>query len=809
MFHDLRFGLRILLKNPGFAFIAIITMALGIGANTAIFSVVNAVLLHPLPFPESEQLVRVYGQFLATSQENMRASVLEFEDYREQTQSFEEIAAYDDLSANLTPPAGDPERVQALLATPELFSLMRVAPQAGRTFSPDEAQDSHDDVVIISDELWRRRFGADPGVVGRTVILNGRSHTIIGIMPGGFDFPQRTDLWKPLWFPPDQYDQQRRGNRGLEVVARLKPDVSLSAARGEMDHLAAQLTSQYPRNYESRGWKIGIVPLLEDYVGSTRQGLLILLGAVTFVMLIACANVANLSLTRAIARRQEIAVRMALGAGRWRVTKQLLTESILLALVGGTAGLALAGLGADLLLQFAPSDMPRIHDVRIDGIVLSFTVAVSLLTGIVFGLVPALTASNPDLNETLKEGGRSGIGGARRHRMRSILVVSEIALALVLLAGAGLLFKSFSRLQQIDPGFKTEGVLTMRMMLPYETYEKSAQRGAFYRRVLEQLNATPGVQSASATSQVPLTRAITSGTMSAENSAVGPADLPVEAEWRWITPDYFKAMGITLLSGRDFAVNDTDGAPLVAIVDESFANRFYPNEDALGKRIKRGKLDSTRPWMTIVGIARHVQSRRLEASSGVQVYFPFYQDPTAFNMSLAIRTNAPDPLSISGTVREIILSLDNNQPVYDVFTLNRIVGNSLAQRRFSMLLMGIFAAVALVLAAVGIYGMMSYSVAQRTHEIGIRMALGAQRFDVQKMVMNEGVKLAVVGLAIGLACALVLTRLLGRLLFEISAADPLTYAEIAILLVSVSLLASFLPAWRATRVDPMAALRYE
>ena len=807
MFHDLRFGLRILLKNPGFAFIAVLTMALGIGANTAIFSVVNAVLLHPLPFPESEQLVRVYGRFLATSQENMRASVLEFSDYREQTQSFEEIAAYDDFSANLTPPAGDPERIQALLATPELFSLMKVAPQAGRIFLPDEAQDGRDDVVIISDELWRRRFGADPEIVGRAVILNGRNNTIIGIMPRGFDFPQRTDLWKPLWFPADQYDQQRRGNRGLEVMARLKPNVSLSAAQAEMDHLSDHLTSQYPRNYASRGWKIGIVPLLEDYVGSTRQGLLILLGAVTFVMLIACANVANLSLTRAIARRQEIAVRMALGAGRWRVTRQLLTESILLALAGGTVGLGLAGVGTDLLLQFAPSDMPRINDVRINGIVLSFTIALSLLTGIVFGLVPALTASNPDLNGTLKEGGRSD--GARSHRMRSILVVSEIALALVLLVGAGLLLKSFWRLQRVDPGFNPEGVLTMRMMLPYETYEKPTQRGAFYSRILERINATPGVESASATSQVPLTRAIASGTMSGENSAVGPADLPVEAEWRWIAPDYFKAMSTPLLNGRDFGAYDTESTPLVAIVDESFANRFYPNENALGKRIKRGKLDSTRPWMTIVGIVRHVQSQRLEASSGVQVYFPFYQDPTAFNMSLAIRTNAPDPLSISGTVRETILSLDNNQPVYDVLTLDSIVGNSLAQRRFSMLLMGIFAAVALVLAAVGIYGMMSYSVAQRMHEIGVRLALGAQRFDVQKMVMGEGIKLSIAGLAIGVACALGLTRLLGSLLFDISAADPVTYAEIAILLVSVSLLASFLPAWRATRVDPMTALRYE
>jgi putative ABC transport system permease protein len=807
MIQDLRFGLRMLLKNPAFTSIAVITMALGIGANTAIFTVVNAVLLHPLPFPESERLVRIHGHFLATSQENMRASVLELADYQQQTQSFEQIAGYDDFSANITPPGGEPERVEALLATPELFSVMKVPPQAGRVFLPDEAQDGHDDVAIISDELWRRRFGADPEVVGRTVLLNGRNHTIIGIMPRGFEFPKRTALWKPWLFPADQYDQQRRGNRGIEVIGRLKPGVILSAAQAEMDHLAVQLTSQYPRNYESRGWKIGVVPLLDDYVGGARQGLLILLGAVTFVMLIACANVANLTLSRAMSRRQEIAVRMALGAGRWRITRQLLTESLMLSLLGGTAGLLLAGWGAGFLLKLAPSDLPRINDIRVDGVVLAFTFVISLITGIIFGLIPALSASNPDLNETLKESGRSMTGGANRQRMRSVLVVSEIALALVLLVGAGLLLKSFWRLQQVDPGFNPEGVLSMRMMLPYETYTKPAQRGAFYSRVLERISSIPGVESASATSRLPLNRATTSGTISGENSAVGPGDLPVEAEWNWITPNHFRTMGITLLAGRDFGPDDADGAQPVAIIDESFANRFYPNEAALGKRIKRGKLDSTRPWMTIVGIVRHVQSRRLEDSSGVQVYFPFFQDPTAFNMSLAIRTRFSDPLLLSDTVREVIQTVDNNQPVYDVLTLNRIVGNSVAQRRFAMLLMGIFAIVALVLAAVGIYGMMSYSVAQRRHEIGIRMALGAAGLHVQKMILIEGIKLSILGLAIGLGGAFALTRLLATLLFEISATDPLTYVEIVILLVSVTLLASYFPSRRATRVDPMIALR--
>ena len=807
MLQDLRFGLRMLLKNPAFTSIAVLTMALGIGANTAIFSVVNAVLLHPLPFPESERLVRIHGHFLATSRENMRASVLELTDYQQQTQSFEQIAGYDDFSANLTPPGGEPERVEASLVTPELFSIMKIPPQAGRVFFSEEAQDGHDDVVIISDELWRRRFGADIGVVGKMILLNGRNHTIIGIMPQGFEFPLRTALWKPLWFPADQYDQQRRGNRGIEVIGRLKPGISFSIAQAELDNLAAQLTSQYPRNYESRGWKIGVVPLLDDYVGAARQGLLLLLGAVTFVMLIACANVANLTLSRAMARRQELAVRTALGAGRWRVVRQLLAESMLLSLSGGTAGLLLAEWGARFLLRFAPADLARITEIKMDGVVLLFTLVISLLTGVPFGLIPALSASNPDLNETLKESGRSTSGGASRQRMRNILVVSEIALALVLLVGAGLLLKSFWRLQRVDPGFNPESVLTMRMMLPYETYAKPAQRGAFYKSVLERISSTPGVESASAASRLPLAQAITSGTISGENSSVGPDDLPVEAEWRWITPDYFRSMGITLLAGRDFGAADAESAPPVVVVDESFANRFYPNEDALGKRIKRGKLDSTRPWMTIVGIVRHVQSRRLEDHSGVQVYFPFYQDPTAFNMSLAIRTSVADPLSLSETVRKLIQSMDNNQPVYDVLTLSRIVGNSVGQRRFAMLLMGSFAMVALVLAAVGIYGMMSYSVAQRQHEIGIRMALGAQRLDVQKMIINEGIRLALAGLAIGLAGAFVLARLLATLLFEISATDPITYAEIAVLLVSVTLVASYFPARRATRVDPMIALR--
>ena len=674
---DLRYGARVLTKKPGFTVIAVITLALGMGANTAMFTVVNAVLLNPLPYPEPERLIRIYGNMLAVNMVNMSASVPEFTDYRQQTASFEQIAGHDDFSANLTPRDGEPERVEALAVTPEFFSVLSIEPQAGRVFSAEEAQDGRDDVVLISHDLWRRRFAADPAVVGQDVIVNGRNQTVVGIMPEGFAFPQRTELWKPLWFPPEQFTGQSRGSRGVLVIARLKTGVSVAEAQAEMDRLSAQLTEQYPRNYESRGWKITVVPMLDDYVGEARTGLLVLLGAVAFVILIACANVANLTLARASARRREIAVRLALGATRWRLVRQLLTESVLLAFAGGIVGLLLALWGVDLLLRLAPENLPRIHEVWVDTGVLAFTFAVSLVTGILFGLVPALGASNPDLNETLKDGGRGATGGARRQRVRNGFVIAEITLALVLLVGAGLMLKSFWRLQRVDPGFNPDGVLTMRLLLPFEIYQKPAQRRAFYQQVLERIKTSPGIEAASASSRIPLTTGGSSGTMSAENSAVGPNDLPVEAEWRWITPDYFNAISTTLLGGRAFTEADTDGAPLVAIVDESFAARFYPNADPVGKRIKRGKLDSARPWMTIVGVVRHVKSRRLEASSDAQVYFPFYQDPSAtFNMSLAVRTSAADPLSLSPTVRAAVQAVDRNQPVFDVFTLRQVVGDS-------------------------------------------------------------------------------------------------------------------------------------
>jgi putative ABC transport system permease protein len=806
---DVRYAGRVLRKSPGFTAVAVVTLALGIGASTAIFSIVNAVLLNPLPFAEPERLVMIYGKFLSYSQSNMSVSVPEFVDCRERTSSFAQLAAYDDFSANLTAAAGEPERVEALAVTPELFAVLQAAPLYGRVFLPEEAQEGRDDVVIISHELWQRRFAADPNAVGQQVIVNGRNHTVVGVMPQGFAFPQRTRLWKPLWFPAEQYAPDWRGSRGLTVISRLKPNVSLAVAQAEVDQLAAQLTGEYPRNYESRGYRISLVPLLADLVGETRKGLLVLLGAVAFVTLIACANVANLLLARGAGRRQEIAVRLALGARRGRIVRQLLTESLLLAGLGGALGLLLATWGVDLLLSFAPQDLPRLHEVRLDGRVLAFTFAVALLTGVLFGLAPALATSGADLNETLKEGRRGATGGARRLRLRRAFVITEVALALVLLVGAGLLLKSFWRLQGVDPGFNADGVLTMRLMLPFEIYQKPAQRSAFYRQILERINAVPGVEAAGAAAHLPLRQGGMSGTISAENSAVGPNDLPVEVDWNWVTPDYFKTMEIALLGGRAFTEADTEGAARVAIIDESFARTFFPNQDPVGKRLKRGKLDSTRPWMTIIGVVRQVHSHRLEAAAREQVYFPFYQDPSPYNMSLIARTSAAGALSLSLDVRSAIQSVDPNQPVFDVFTLRQVVGDSMAERRFSMLLMAVFAAVALTLAAVGIYGVMAYAVAQRTHEIGIRVALGATAGSILRLIVGQGMALTLTGVGIGLLAALALTRLLASLLYSVSATDPLTFAVIALLLTGVALLACWLPARRATKVDPMVALRYE
>jgi predicted permease len=808
LWQDLRYGVRMLRKNPGFTLIAVLTLALGIGANTAIFSVVNTLLLNPLPYPDAEQLVMIYSNTLTSNQQRTGISVPEFADYH-QTDSFESVGAFDYGNLNISADdGGAPERVESVSVTPEIFSLLKITPLKGRIFLPEEAQANRDRVVIISHALWQRRFGGDETLVGKNILINGRNHTVVGIMPSGFAFPQQTELWKPLWFPPKQYEQQQRGARGLLVLGRLKAGISFAQAQAEMTNLNAQFAAQYPQSYgEERPVQISLVPLLEDFVGDMRPALRVLIAAVLLVLLIACANVANLLLVRATARQQEIAIRFALGAERSRVLRQLLTESLLLALAGGATGALLAMWGIRFLLKFAPENLPRFQQVSIDGRVLLFTCAASLLTGIVFGIIPALTALRTDLNATLKESGRSN--NISRHRVRDVFVVAQVAAALVLLAGAGLLIKSFWRLQSVDPGFNPNGVLTMRMLLPFETYPKDEQRAGFYRQILTQIRTLPGVESAAVITRTPLFPGNPSGAITGENSVISSTDTPVEAERRSITPEYFQAMGITLIKGRAFTDADTAGAPLTAIVDETFAQLHWPNQDAIGKRIKSGGYQSQSPWIAVVGVVRHVKSQRFDIASNVQTYFPFYQDPGFFSMSLVIRTSVDNPLLLSNAVRAAIQSVDRNQPVFLIKTMPQLVDESLAQQRLSLLLMSVFATVALLLAAIGLYGVMSYTVSQRTHEIGLRMALGAQTRNVLALVLRQGLVLVAVGMTIGLLVAFALTRLMQTVLFDVSASDPMTFTVIAVLLLLIALFACWIPARRATRVDPMVALRAE
>lgn len=813
IFQDLRFGARMLLKQPGFTLIAIVTLALGIGANTAIFSVVNAIILRPLPFREPERLVAVFDNFQKQNLNRINVSVPEFYDYQKETKSFEKLAAYASFNANLS--ATDnraPERLQALAVTHELFDLLGVAPYKGRGFTPEEDMEGHDNTVILSYGLWQRRFGADPNVVGRTVNINAQDLTVVGIMPPDFNFPQQTEVWATFGFTPQQLSMQQRGSRFLNVIGRLKPGVTLEQAQAEMDSVAALVARQNPQNYapEKSGWGINVVPLLDVYVGDLRPALLILLGAVGFVLLIACANVTNLLMARGAARQKELAIRTALGASRLRVMRQLLTESLLLSLLGGAAGLLLAIWGIELLTRWTPANVPRIADVGIDGRVLFFTFLVSLVTGVLFGLLPAMQASRTDLNETLKEGGRAGSGGARRQRIRSALIISEVALALVLLVSAGLMLKSFNRLLSVDPGFDPGNVLTVNVSLPQRGYEEPQKRAAFYHDAVGRISTLPGVESASAVSILPLSPTTQSGTTTAENSSVGPDDIGVEADWRWITPDYFKTMSATLVRGRNFTEDDKEGAERVAIVDETFARRFYPNEDAIGKRIKRGGFKSQNPWMTIVGVIKYIKNKRLDAGSHVQAYFPYYQDPQPNSMSLAVRTRPTiDPVSLSPSVRQAVQEVDRNQPIYNIRTMQQIVSESVAQQRLSMLLLAIFACSALLLAAVGLYGVLAFLVNMRTHEIGIRMALGASTRDVLKLIVGQGMLLTIIGIAVGLVGAFALTRIMSSLLFGVSATDPWTFMGVALILALVAFVACLIPARRATRVDPMVALRYE
>ncbi|HSB12530.1 MAG TPA: ABC transporter permease [Blastocatellia bacterium] len=811
LLQDVRYGLRLLARKPGFAAIAVLTLALGIGANTAIFSVVNAVLLRSLPFPEPDRLVFA-AEFLGGRP--MPVSYPNFLDWRSQQRALEKLAAYSADDFNLSG-LDRADRVTGELVSDDYFDLLGVTAIRGRAFLPEEAtKPGSAPVAVIGHAFWKTRFGGDDHVVGRTVKFNEADFTIVGVAPEGFrGFSGIAEVWMPITMRDALYPAtarftflKARDIHWHRVLGRLKPGVTLAAAQAEMDAIGARIAHDFPQANEGRG--VTLIAARERVVGKLRTPLFILLAAVVFVLLIACANVANLFLSRAAARSREIAIRLALGASRWRIVRQLLTESLIVAAIGGVAGLLLSLWGVELLISILPISLPSFATVAVDPRVLVFTSLVSIITGVMMGVVPALQASRTVLNETLKESGRSTTG-RRGNRVRGALVATEIALALMLMIGAGLMLRSFARMLATDPGFDPDHLVTLRFDIPNRKYQ-GEQRTTLAQRLVERIGAVPGVASVGATMLDPF---VWDGINLAYTIEGKPAIPPAERDtvyYHNISPNYFRTMAIPLKSGRDFGLNDDLRSPPVMIVSSSFARRYWPGEDALGKRVKFGPEDSTAPWMTVVGVASDMKFRTLRQDENAEpiIYTPLLQNQVVVSISLIARTSV-DPSHMLGTLREAVQAFDADIPVYSVATLEDRLRDQTAETRSYALLLSLFAILAMLLAAIGIYGVMSYSVTQRTHEIGVRVALGAQPRDVRRLVVREGLLIAVMGLAAGFIGALMLTRLMTTLLFNVSPTDPVTFAAIGSALLAVALAACFVPARRATRVDPMVALRCE
>ena len=813
LMQDVRYGWRTLAKSPGFTVVAVLTLALGIGANSSIFSLINAVLLRPLPFKEPDRLVAVWERRASSNEANLPISAHEFVAWRDQSHSFEGLALVQQFGFNLTG-AGDPIAVSASLVTADCFSVLGVSPLLGRAFLPGEDQGDGNNVAVLNEGLWKRRFGSDPDIAGKPINLNDKSYTVVGVIPAVDFMP---DVVLPINISAEA---QKVGKHGHQVIGRLKPGVTMEQAQADVAQIAERLETQFPKNNAGHG--VQIISMQQNAVGEVRPALLVLFGAVGFVLLIACANVANLLLSRATSRQKEIAIRTALGAQRVRLIRQLLTESCLLAAIGGGAGLLLALWIVDLLPKIKAVNIPRINGVSVDGQVLLVTIGLTLLSGIITGLAPALRSSRQNLIQSMTEGTRTSAGGARR-RIGSTLVVAEVALALVLLAGGGLMVKSFVRLLNVDPGFDPRNVLRLDLSLPGPRYPEPGQRMRFYEQLLGRLKTLPGVEVVGATTQTPLRPGDNWSSFAIEGR---PAPMPGQesnAAMRSVSSDYFRAMKIPLRDGRYFTEADarvalpvmrwfeqqpypehyheSQPAPAI-IINETMARTFFPNEDPLGKRIRI----IASPWLTIVGIVGDVHHTGLNTRPNPEMYLSDLQEPSD-SMAVMVRTSG-DPLALGSAAREQVMAVDNEQPV-SITTMGQIFSDSIGGQRFNMLLLTIFGALAFGLAAVGVFGVINYSVAQRTQEIGIRIALGAKRRDIFRLVVGQGMVLALLGVGIGLAGALALTRLISGLLFAVSPTDPVTLLVVSLLLSSVALLASYIPARRAMNVDPMIALRYE